>query len=291
VRTQQTCLQHTWVYTASHMARLCEDKLFLRMVALIAAVWIGAAATGEPVPAKRASASAVDVHMGSEHSLAGKAENKVATWAAGMGQWGPAAIAFVVLLAGIGIPVSEEILVIPSGFLVGKGVFSLWWTAGLIWAAVVLADLIWMLLVRRYSHVLLRMRFFRRMFHPRRILELKHLLDRYGAWVIIMGRILPGARTPTITAAGLAHMKVRTFMLGECVGAAKSVGWQLALGWLIATSLTASSKANHIETALFIALGVALVIAAVWWHRRRRKRRSRAPMQWLRNASRREGLA
>ena len=232
-----------------------------------------------------------EVHVGSDHSLTGRAENTVATWAAGMGVWGPAMIAGVILLAGVGIPVSEEILVIPAGFLVSKGVFELWWTFGLIWTAVVLADLIWMLLVRRYAHVLLRWKFFRRMFHPRRILEIKHLLDRYGPWVIIMGRVLPGARTPTITAAGLTHMKVRLFMLGECVGAAKSVGWQLALGWLIATSLSSSSKANHIENAVLIACGVALIVAAMWLHKRRVKRRARAPMQWLRDAARGEGMA
>jgi membrane protein DedA with SNARE-associated domain len=129
------------------------------------------------------------------------------------------------------------------------------------------------------------------MFHPRRILEIKHLLDQYGPWVIIMGRVLPGARTPTITAAGLTHMKVRSFMVGECIGAAKSVGWQLALGWLIATSVSASRKAHYVENAVLIACGVALVVAAIWWHRRRHKRRPRASMQWLRTAARGKGVA
>ncbi len=257
------------------------------VLVLCGAALAGAIDSG-PLAASATADQSNQRHIGSDNSLAGRAENTVATWAGGMGVWGPVVIAGVILLAGVGIPVSEEILVIPSGFLVGQGVFDLWWTFGLIWLAVVLADLIWMLLVRRYSHVLLRWKYFRRMFHPRRILEIKYMLDRYGPWVIIMGRVLPAARTPTITAAGLAHMKVRSFMVGECIGAAKSVGWQLAIGWLIATSVAASKKAHQVESAVLIACGVALVIAAIWWHRRRPKRRPRAPMQWLRATARRQ---
>ncbi|MCH2135975.1 MAG: DedA family protein [Phycisphaerales bacterium] len=228
--------------------------------------------------------AAQKMHEG--HSISGKAEQAVADWVGPMGVWGPAVLAGIILLAGVGIPVSEEILVIPAGFLVARGVFDLWWTLGLIWAAVVLADLIWMLLVRRYAHVLLRKKFFRRMFHPRRILEIKHLLDRWGMWVIVMGRVLPAARTPTITAAGLAHMKVRPFLAGEALGAAKSVGWQLLVGWLIAKGLTSSSSSAHIEHAVLIGIGVALIVAAIWWHRRKKSRRPRARMRWLRDAAR-----
>lgn len=258
----------------------------LRLIAvLLLCTWVMAAVADDPPP----SGPHRELHIGSDHTMSGRVENELATWVSGMGIWGPAVIAGIILLAGVGIPVSEEILVIPTGFLVAKGVFDLWWSFGLIWIAVVLADLIWMLLVRRWSHVLLRRRFFRRMFHPRRILEIKHLLDRWGMWVIVMGRVLPAARTPTITAAGLAHMKLRPFLAGECLGAAKSVAWQLVVGWLIARGLAESSKEHHVENAVLIGCGVALIVAAIWWHRRRHRRRPRAHMRWLREAARAGG--
>ena len=225
------------------------------------------------------------VHMADEHTMTGRAENAVAAWIQDMGWWGPVVIAGIILLAGVGIPVSEEILVVPSGFLVARGLFPLWWTALLIWVAVVLADLIWMLVVRRWAHVLLQRRLFRRMFHPRRILEIKHMLDRRGVWVIVLGRILPATRTPTITAAGLAHMPIKPFMLGETIGATKSVAWQMTLGWLIATGLQQTSSQAHLRDAMLIALAVLLLVVAIWWHRSRHStRRPRATMQWLRAA-------
>jgi membrane protein DedA with SNARE-associated domain len=218
-------------------------------------------------------------------SIKGKVEQKVEDSLASDGPW---FLFGVIMLAGVGLPISEEILIVPAGFLIERGVLPLWWTVAAAWTGVVLADLIWMLLVRRFAHRLLSIHFFRRMFHPRRLLEIKYLLDKWGAGVIIMGRILPAARTPVITAAGLAHMPIGKFMLGECVGAAKSVAWQLGMGWLIAKGLGESVHDRHLWDAILIGAGILMLIVVVWWIRRRRKSRQqhrpRAPMRWLREA-------
>ena len=219
-------------------------------------------------------------------SIKGKIELKVE---AGLAQYGPWALFGVIMLAGVGIPVSEELLIIPAGFLIERGVLPLWGTLLAAWLGVVLADTIWMLIVRRYAHRLLSIRFFRRMFHPRRLLEIKYLMDQHAVWVIIMGRVLPAARTPTITAAGLAHMPLGPFLVGECIGAMKSVGWQLFLGWLIAKGLGDSIHDRHVRDAILIGLGVLVVLLVIWSIRRHRraayKRKPRAPMRWLTEVS------
>ena len=218
------------------------------------------------------------------HSLKGKVELRVED---SLSENGPWLLFGVIMLAGVGIPISEEILIIPAGYLIERGVLPLWPTVLAAWAGVVLADLIWMLLVRRFAHRLLRVRFFRRMFHPRRLLEMKFSLDHWGAWVVVMGRILPGARTPVVTAAGLAHMPLRKFMLGECIGAAKSVGWQLFVGWLLAKGLGDLLHGKHLHEAILIGAGTLLVLVLAWWIRKRsnrRRLRPRARMRWLREA-------
>ncbi len=217
-------------------------------------------------------------------SIKGKVEQKVEDSLASDGPW---LLFGVIMLAGVGIPISEEILIVPAGFLIERGVLPLWGTVAAAWAGVVLADLIWMLLVRRFAHRLLRIRFLRRMFHPRRLLEIKHLLDRWGAWVVILGRVLPAARTPVITAAGLAHMPIGRFLAGECIGAAKSVAWQLFAGWLIAKGIGDSMHNRHLRDALLIGGGILMVVVVAWWIRRHmagRRHRPRAPMRWLREA-------
>ena len=120
-------------------------------------------------------------------TLHGKIESKVEEMLSHDGPW---LLFGVIMLAGVGIPISEEILIVPAGFLIERGVLPFWSTVAAAWTGVVLADLIWMLLVRRFAHKLLSIRLFRRMFHPRRILEIKYMLDKWGAWVVVMGRIL-----------------------------------------------------------------------------------------------------
>ncbi len=230
--------------------------------------------------------SATSTLVKDPNSLHGKIETHVEESLSSNGPW---LLFGVIMLAGIGVPISEEILIVPAGFLIERGVLPFWWTVAAAWCGVVLADLIWMLLVRRYSYKFLGIRFFRRMFHPRRLLEIKYLLDRWGIWVIVMGRILPAARTPVITAAGLAHMPIQKFMIGECIGAAKSVAWQLFVGWLIAKGLGDSTRDAHVRDAAFIGLGILLLITIVWWWRRRKSHkghRPRAKMRWLREACR-----
>ena len=212
------------------------------------------------------SSSAPPPVLANPDTLHGKVEIKVESTLSSNGPW----LLFGVLtLAGVGIPISEEILIVPAGFLIERGVLPLWWTVAAAWCGVVLADLLWMLLVRRYAHKLLGIRLFRRLFHPRRVLEIKHLLDRWGIGVIIMGRILPAARTPVITAAGLAHMPVGKFMIGECVRAAKSVAWQLFAGWLIAKGLAEPAHDKQIRDAEGVGVGEVVVLAAILWWRRR----------------------
>jgi membrane protein DedA with SNARE-associated domain len=233
-----------------------------------------------------AGASSLDADLvKNPKSIHGKIEVKVEESLTSDGPW---LLFGVIMLAGVGIPISEEILIVPAGFLIERGELPLWPTVAAAWCGVVLADVIWMLLVRRYSYWLLGIRFFRKMFHPRRLLEVKYLLDRQGMWVVVLGRVLPGARTPVITAAGLAHMPFGTFLAGECIGATKSVAWQLCAGWLIAKGINASMHNAHLRDAVFLGVGILLLVAILWWWRRRRshrKHRPRAPMQWLRMAS------
>lgn len=238
-------------------------------------------AVHDPAPAVDAAGLVKD-----PTSMKGKIELQIE---AGLAQYGPWALFGVIMLAGIGLPVSEELLIIPAGFLIERGVLSLWATVLAAWLGVVLADTIWMLLVRRYAHRLLSIRFFRRMFHPRRLLEIKYLMDRHAVGVIIMGRVLPAGRTPTITAAGLAHMPIGPFLLGECIGAMKSVGWQLFVGWLIARGIGYSAHDRHVRDAILIGLAVLAIPLIIWYIRRHRRtkhqRKPRASMRWLKEVS------
>ena len=221
------------------------------------------------------------------NSFKGRVEMKVES---GLIEFGPILLFGLLMASGVGLAMGEDVFIIPAGFLMQRGVMSFWWTVAAAYFGVVLADTIWVLIVRRFSHRILRFKFFRRLFHPRRILEIKYKFDRYGAWVVVASRFIPFSRTPVFTAAGLSGMNIWKFLFAEALSALPVVAMQLGFGWLLAMGFTMSSKQKHIQEAIIATL-IVLVVAGLFYYWRRRKRSSirppRAPVAWLHEAIRR----
>ena len=107
--------------------------------------------------------------------------------------YGPLAVFVLLMLSGFGIPLGEDFVVIPAGILIAQDEFRLVPTMLAAYFGVVLADFTWFWIISRYGTLLLHKRGFRRMIHPRRLLQAKHQLDRRGAWMIVFARFIPGS--------------------------------------------------------------------------------------------------
>jgi len=220
-------------------------------------------------------------------SLKGQIEMKVES---GLITYGPILLFALLLGSGFGVALGEDIFIIPAGFLMQQGVMSVWGTIAAAYFGVVLADTLWVIIVRRFSGRILRFKFFRRMFHPRRILEIKYKFDRWGAWVIVASRFIPFSRTPVFTAAGLTKMSLWKFFFAEAISAIPVVGLQLGFGWLLGMGYERSDESKQIQDIIFFSLigTVVLVLAWLWWRKRKSNIRApRAPVAWLREAIRR----
>ncbi len=94
--------------------------------------------------------------------------------------------------------------------------------------------------------------------------------DRYGAWVVLTGRMVPLVRNLVSVPAGLTRMRLIRFVALTAIGSAAwnaaiiSAGWFVGDGWeRVAESLgRAAATTGAVMT-------VALVVAALWWRRRR----------------------
>ncbi|MEE2907029.1 MAG: DedA family protein [Planctomycetota bacterium] len=218
------------------------------------------------------------------NSFKGKIETKVET---GLINYGPILLFGLLMASAVGLALGEDIFIIPAGFLMQRDVMPFWWTVMAAYFGVVFADTLWVLLVRRFSRQILRFRFFRRMFHPRHILEIKYKFDRWGIWVVVASRFIPFSRTPVFTAAGLSRMNIWKFMLAEGLSAIPVVAAQLGIGWLLGMGFSMSERQKHIQEAIFVGLVVIAVLVLFWVWRRRKKRKihpPRAPIAWLRQA-------
>ena len=94
--------------------------------------------------------------------------------------YGPWLLFGLLMASGVGMALGEDAFIIPAGFLMEQELMPFWWTIAAAYFGVVFADTLWMLIVRQFSGAIMRFRFFRRMFHPRRILEVKYKFDRWG---------------------------------------------------------------------------------------------------------------
>lgn len=207
--------------------------------------------------------------------------------------WVPWFIFGLLLLSGIGIPLGEDIIIIPAGILLQQSdQLSLWPMLLAAYAGVVVGDLLWFTVCSKLGSRLLHMKWFKRVAHPKRMLQLKYQFDTRGVWVIVMARFIPASRTTTIAAAGLMHMKFWKFALATALCCLVTAPAQLFAGWWIAASIDTSKSTVELIVRL---LGLVMVVVAVTltyrlWsrHKKSGERVPRARASWLRHFSRKK---
>ena len=199
--------------------------------------------------------------------------------------WGPWVVFGLLLLSGIGIPLGEDIIIIPAGMLVQQGVMPLWPTLAGAYFGVICGDMLWFAVCYKLGTRLVHKKWFKRFVHPKRMLQVKYQFDVRGAWVIVLSRLIPGSRTTTIAVAGMMNMKFWKFALPTVLCCLVTAPLQLFAGWWIADSLQAKSM---VELVVRLTGLVMVVVAAVWvyrlWssHKNTGKNVPRARASWLR---------
>jgi membrane protein DedA with SNARE-associated domain len=204
---------------------------------------------------------------------------------ASLGAWSPFLVFGLLLLSGFGIPVSEDVVNLPAGILVGQGSWPLVPILIACYLGVIGGDAIWFFNLRTFGTPLLHRRWFKRFVHPKRLLQVKHQIDRRGAWVLVAARFIPGMRSPVLTASALLHMPWRHFFLVEFLCVLITVPMQVGAGYLIGRHLGSDDLARTATLVVAVIAGVLVVSALVplgiqAWRRKHPLPRARA--SWLR---------
>ena len=201
------------------------------------------------------------------------------------GPYGPWVVFALLLASGVGIPIGEEVVNIPAGFLIAKDRLPLVWTLLASYAGIICADCLWFSISRHYGTRLLHTRWFRRLLHPRRILQAKHQIEKRGGWFMVAARFVPSTRTAAITVSGMLHMKWWQFILVEVICVAITAPLQLGLGYLIGNNVTTEETASLVLWIVGLVIAVTLIPLFIGWIVRWRSSRSRPPRaraKWLR---------
>ena len=200
--------------------------------------------------------------------------------------YGPVAVFGLLVVAGVGLHLPEDLIIIPAGWEIAAGDFPMFWTVLAAYLGVTGGDTLWFLVCRKFGGRLVGTHWFRKQAHPKRILQVKALYDRHGTWVLLVSRFIPGSRTVGVAVGGLVHLSWGVFLLVELLTAVLSVGFQIGLGYAAQRGLSTSGPLHWVTIGVGAILVATIVGMLIFWWRRSRSGRvhiPRARASWLRD--------
>lgn len=172
----------------------------------------------------------------------------------------------LLILAGLNIPISEDIILITAGFLASQCMpehtfFMYFWVfAGSLISA---WEVYW--IGRLLGPKLYDIKFFNRVLTPVRIDKLGQCYERFGVFTFIFGRFIPGGfRNALFMSSGLSKMPFWKFILRDGIGCLIatsvifSIGYQFAEHYDLIVSIF--KKYSLIAGIIFVVALVTTVI-------------------------------
>ena len=186
------------------------------------------------------------------------------------------AMVAVLMAAGLGVPISEDLTLLLGGGLAARGVTNFWPTLGCGYFGVLLGDVLihhWGL---RLGPAAYRHRMVVKHLSVERQERLRMHYARHGFLTVVVGRHTPMLRAPIFFLAGASRVPLWKFLLADALSAAVTVPIVVYLG------LKGGEHLDDIRAVLHrvqwgLAAAVALVVALIWLLRRRAKSRTQGP--------------
>ncbi|MGN0903280.1 MAG: DedA family protein [Succinivibrio sp.] len=175
------------------------------------------------------------------------------------------------ILCGLGLPVPEDITLVSGGVISGLGYANphIMLCVGL--AGVLIGDSTMFLAGRIFGYRIQKLRLFRKIITPQRFSQIQKKFKKYGLGLLFVARFLPGLRSPIFMVAGMSHrISYITFLIMDGIAALISVPIWIYLGFFFADNLDILMEYVHdVQKAIFLALGVLLLITIVLYLKHR----------------------
>jgi membrane-associated protein len=144
--------------------------------------------------------------------------------------WGYPAYTVLLLLTGVGSPMTEDLLLLVAGYLVSAEVFSWRVVLPLSYVGVVGTDCMYYTYGRKLRAHSLRGGFIRRIIRPARVRLATRWFARFGSGLVFVARFVPGTRMVTFVTAGAYGVPLWRFVLLDALASAIWVPLLLVAG-------------------------------------------------------------
>ena len=187
--------------------------------------------------------------------------------------YGYAAVFFVLLICGFGVPIPEDVTLVAGGIISGLGYTNVHTMFAVGMAGVLVGDATMFTIGRIYGTKVMQMRFVARYLTEERFMAVQEKFAKYGNWVLFVARFLPGLRSPIFLTAGMTRkVSFWRFLLMDGFAALISVPVWVYLGYFGANNRDWLLTWLHRgQSGILMVLAVAAVGLGVWWWLRRRK--------------------
>lgn len=142
-------------------------------------------------------------------------------------------IVFLILLSGLCLPISEELMLLIAGAIASnclKGSLIPFFIAIYLACCLSAWEAYW--LGRLFGPRILEISFFKRMVSPKRLQRLSYFYEKYGILTFLVGRFCPGGvRNALFISSGLTKMPFLLFALRDAVACLSPCALFLYLGF------------------------------------------------------------
>lgn len=190
---------------------------------------------------------------------------------------GPIVIFALLFACGLGFPLPEDIPLTIGGFFVAQRKMHLVVVAVCAWCGIIGGDCVLYNMGKRYGLNITRVPFVGKHLTKERILKAERLFDKWGVWVVAVGRLFAGIRGAMVVAAGAIRFNFIKFIIADGLAALVSGGAFIALGYFLGKRLGSIEEIQRkIEpykhwVFMGIAVLVVLFILYLWWRNTRHK--------------------
>ena len=177
-------------------------------------------------------------------------------------EYGLLAVLIALLLTPLGLPIPEDVSLLPAGALARTGHGALTTAVLVGFMGVLGGDSIAWLMGRHTG--LAPTGWLSRLVGERPIRRIRKFYDRFGPWTVVVCRQVPGLRFPAFFFAGATGMRYRRFIALDAAGSVITVSVWISVGWWLGPQIQEHLRViSSIRWVLMFA-GAAAAAAVLW---------------------------
>lgn len=192
----------------------------------------------------------------------------------------------VLIVAGLGVPIPEDIVLVSAGVLSSTGDVKLVWATAVCFVGVLVGDLLIFSIARKLGPRMFERRPFCYIMPPSRRAKVERVFGNGGGWVIFTARHLAGLRAPIFATAAMHGMPMTRFLFWDFLGLLVSAPIVIGLGYIFSESIHhVWGEVQRVEKLVIAIAAVLIAVAALTWYLLHRRRTSKTRQQDLLGAN------